>query len=53
MDIVALTHYGDISMFVCKILIAVISVVVGYPAIWMKVRFFGNLFWNLKYLFKF
>ena len=37
MDIVALAHYGDIAMFACKILIAVISAVVGYAAIWMKV----------------
>ncbi|KAL7013241.1 hypothetical protein ACKWTF_015289 [Chironomus riparius] len=36
MDIIALAHYGDIALFACKILIAVISAVVGYPAIWMK-----------------
>ncbi|XP_070501903.1 choline transporter-like protein 1 [Chironomus tepperi] len=36
MDIVALSHYGDIAMFACKILIAVISTVVGYPAIWIN-----------------
>ena len=37
MDIVALAHYGDLAMFACKILIAVISAVVGYPAIFIKV----------------